>query len=879
MTIYYQLFTSLYPTEGFIESINTEELHYFDLVNMICKREINNLGQDLTIELYTCEGFPMATYPGAYIRKLSDWCLEYYPDTPLLYAIPRPKIYTDKQCKHSKASLAKGEDELQFSNIYPKLKANFQTGTYFELCNTIQTIIGIPTHLLHLKYNDQPIDVPVSENLTLNKLNIPITSQRAIEICSQKEFWMPLLELNFSFTEYQPTWYKQQSIYGKSQFYSCLYALSKWVYNESENEPNVKLKILGHLRSIIGCPPLIHSLYLLFSKEILTLPHLVSISEMLLLCFNGIKPKQYKGKCNTVESIGNSKITEHSHLFWTYILSNAERYHANTECFELVNLTCQLKFTRMENPMAIINPKGCFKVIDKKHYNEGSDENLKVIPEYKRLTTSTLKNNSYVWLCSKMYTCSVDLTPVWTNLKTEKEKYPPLCFLYPLQVKSSDCPNPAMIPIDKNVIAVYIGHSKDGSNYDYFDVIKGEKGNFDVEDLDKSLKQDLPKCWPFINPTTSLCSGMERLTRIPDEIILVVLDTSYSMESIYFSGKTKFESVIEAFLAFSNRTFAYDLKNAIGLILFANNYLLQYPISENLKYFTSEFTSLPKNSNTAVYDAIIFAIQKFDSFNKTYPEYSKVPKRILCLTDGEDNASTNTPEHVANCLLINKILMDTVLLTDVLQITHYIAKASGGYSFQPKSTQELLSIFENEPMLTLSMRKCKQPILEPYPESKSRKGIIRKCTKLLNRRSARSSVPKVKFCIDWLTNGISPQVDCVPEHVLPLNIHEYAMNMHEFLSNLIKQEHRGEARNTQTHTRWLLQELAHYACDPHEAFEIFPNENTMDFWQLIIDKYPSKPPNIRFITPIYHCNINQEERFATQYLIEIILHVSESGIY
>ena len=82
------------------------------------------------------------------------------------------------------------------------------------------------------------------------------------------------------------------------------------------------------------------------------------------------------------------------------------------------------------------------------------------------------------------------------------------------------------------------------------------------------------------------------------------------------------------------------------------------------------------------------------------------------------------------------------------------------------------------------------------------------------------------------------------------------------------------------HTKRLLQELAFYATNPHESFQIFPCEESIDFWQLILvgpegtcyeggifhlfieftDKYPSKPPNVRFLTPIYHCNINQAGR-------------------
>ena len=109
----------------------------------------------------------------------------------------------------------------------------------------------------------------------------------------------------------------------------------------------------------------------------------------------------------------------------------------------------------------------------------------------------------------------------------------------------------------------------------------------------------------------------------------------------------------------------------------------------------------------------------------------------------------------------------------------------------------------------------------------------------------------------WLTDDIPSEFDGIPEHAVPEKLNKPVCSL--------------------ARTKRLLQELAHYATDPHESFEIYPCEENIDLWQLILvgpentcyedgifhlfieftDKYPSKPPNIRFITPIYHCNINQ----------------------
>ena len=836
----------------------------------------------MTVELYTCEGYPLVTYPGAYIRMLSDWCLEAYPDTPLLYAIPRPKIYTDKQTKHTTKCLTKGKDTIYFSNINCPIKANCAEGTYYELLNKIQSITGIPAHLIQLKINTKLILEPASERITLNDLHPPIKDTKVLEITTTNEFWSPLWCNNFSFLQYRPTWHDQQSTYGITHFFSCLYSLSDWMYENKDNNNNdLLLRTLGYIRSITACPPLIHSLYLVFAKQNITLPHLVSISEILLMLFINARPKQYKEKGFTGVIIKESEVAEYTNLFWTHFLSRAEGNHRATENFVTNGLTCKFSNRKLKDPMAEILTTRNIEIIDSEYY-KGPAKNVKKLPYYKRLTTSFLSDEAVVWQCTPMNPCGVDLTSEWESLKIENTNYPPLCIQPPLQVKSSECLPPAMIPVDNDKIAVYVGNTKGMRNdYSYFDVLSGETITFDAEELDKTLKQNPPKCLDILIPIIPMVNKMGRLTRDPVEVTLVILDTSGSMKSNYFDGKTKYDSVIEAFGAFSDRTYAYEFKHAVGLILFSETAKLQYPISENLKDFSSQFTSFPVGHMTSIYDAIAFAIEKFNEFDVIYPHYSQIPKRLLCLTDGGDNSSDISPEQATNKLLKSKIIMDTVILDKELTYTHYIAKASGGYSFQPNSSQELLSIFENEPMLTLTMRKQAMPLLTCCEDSdpKLSQSKEQKQAQPILRGAFSSHLfsSSIKLCRGWLTNDISSKFDVIPEHAVPDKLNMPVITMHRCLAFAMRQKHLGNVVYNLAHTKRLLQELAHYATDPHKSFEILPCEESIDLWQLILvgpentcyeggifhlfieftDKYPSKPPNIRFITPIYHCNINQ----------------------
>lgn len=66
----------------------------------------------------------------------------------------------------------------------------------------------------------------------------------------------------------------------------------------------------------------------------------------------------------------------------------------------------------------------------------------------------------------------------------------------------------------------------------------------------------------------------------------------------------------------------------------------------------------------------------------------------------------------------------------------------------------------------------------------------------------------------------------------------------------------------------------------HQAFEVFPSDEDMFFWKVLLTgpeltpysggcwmlsiffpaRYPSVAPEIRFVTPIRHCNINAHGR-------------------
>ena len=853
LEIKYQLFTSLVPEKKRVGPFNTDQILYCDLVNIICNQERNELGEDMTVELYTCEGYPLATRPISYISKLSDWCLEEYPDTPLLYAVPRLKYYTDKCTQYMTAApLCDGTDAIFLRNTECGFKTHFRTnctqGTYFQLIKRIQDMTRIPGHLIQLYKADNFIHS--STDVTLDKLDI--VNQSALEMKPIIDFWILGKDRNFMLQECKPTWHQEQSTYGSTFFFSCLYSLADWMAEPLQQTSGVLLRTLGHIRSIIGCPPLIHALNLLFSKETLTLPHRVAIQECLVLLFKVIKPKTFH--LPNFEIINAEKVTEYSNYFWVYLIDNSTPGHTQSEQYSTFKLTCSESHHRMDDPVIVKDVNGVEHIAEQNTVD--AEIIVKYLYNYKRMLKCFIGDEAVVWNGIYVPTCGIDLTGEWKGLIKRCKNYPALCVQAPLNVKSTECHKPCMIPTENGNIGVYIDSSKDTNKpHIYYEVTTGQSILFDAHELDRAVKKNkslietLAKDWQTLQPHFE---GLEVITRDPEEIIMVILDTSVSMNSAYLNDKTKYESVFEAFLAFCDRTTAYDLKHLIGLILFAKNCKLQYPLSENFREFNYQFENpLQGKSIKSIYDAIKFAIENLNKFTTLFPKYKAVPRRILCLTDGGDNNSNITPTKVTQLLIENKIIMDCVLLCNSVVETHAIAKASGGYSFIPKDSLEMLSIFEQETMLSMKIRK--------------------QCTA--------SFIPGGK--IDLTSKALLPFGE-EPTHLLPDRIHIKVQTALKCLARALIQKQLSTHTNNADLTKRILQELSFYQAHPHPAIEVFPGEEHFDFWRIIMEgpedtpyeggifelfieftnEYPSKPPNIRFITPIYHCSINSSGRIG-----------------
>jgi len=252
----------------------------------------------------------------------------------------------------------------------------------------------------------------------------------------------------------------------------------------------------------------------------------------------------------------------------------------------------------------------------------------------------------------------------------------------------------------------------------------------------------------------------------------------------------------------------------------------------------------------------------------------------LCLTDGEDTLKTIDPELCVRMLRANGVVLDAIMIGEGKDnhILRAMSKSTGGYAFAPQTLTEALNINELETMLSISerpsidMRVQFNEVIDLVEYSNLEKYPLNICN--------RESVPDRKMPSDLnkpvttlenaVEKGEKEVVMDVDEDLVPTtqNQTSSAMPSHE-ADVAIREKQR---------IRRILKELRSLLQEPHPNFDIYPNTSNIGFWQIVMEvdpegshysggtwllyaefplEYPLRAPEIRFITPVRHSNVNQ----------------------
>ncbi|KAI4936692.1 hypothetical protein J4E86_011309 [Alternaria arbusti] len=322
---------------------------------------------------------------------------------------------------------------------------------------------------------------------------------------------------------------------------------------------------------------------------------------------------------------------------------------------------------------------------------------------------------------------------------------------------------------------------------------------------------------------------------------------------------TRLDVVKQMFDAYINRLLAYNFQTHLGLITFSTRPSLSQEITHAVEEFRHKLNNLKASGDTAIWDSIALAQDQLQEYAKQYPT---AKLRIICISDGEENRSKNKGYILPASLLRNGIVLDSFCLGKGIDNADLkgISFLTGGYVFQPKSLEEAMAICEMEPVLSLFER-----------PDKSLNGSVHLRNYLTNPGYYSFRMAEYMGKVEHVSRDEFPdrkQHPQLAESFVELGLFNRSSSISRTDSNVRLSRIHNEIRNS--------------GAKPHPHYDIFICESNMGLWKIVMqgppdstysggtfllylemgDKYPMSPPEARFITSIYHPNINRHGRIC-----------------
>ncbi|KAK0243779.1 hypothetical protein EDD85DRAFT_173202 [Armillaria nabsnona] len=299
-----------------------------------------------------------------------------------------------------------------------------------------------------------------------------------------------------------------------------------------------------------------------------------------------------------------------------------------------------------------------------------------------------------------------------------------------------------------------------------------------------------------------------------------------------------------------NRAGSFDtsVSLVLGLITFSDTVCIKQELTPIFENFRRQLEDVDAKGDTCLYDALNAARSTLVNYRKDLPN---LRKRIIVVSDGDDNKSVSSARDVAIALQKDQVTVDSVQVGTYSNVTlHKISVATNGYRFAPQtSLSDALSIFDLETMLSSIERPPK-----PAP-------------------------PQIRGIWDWniLGNTSLYPIDVVTIDRFPKRADHSKLN--ENVQPASKSVHAGSSQNDRQ--KRIMRELKEIVRDPHTNIDVYVNESDISFFKLVLEVpkdtdncvyaggtflltcdlpefYPRDPPNIRFVTFILHPNISKQ---------------------
>ncbi|XP_053294032.1 uncharacterized protein LOC128454616 isoform X2 [Pleuronectes platessa] len=816
--------TDMDPTQNTVE----------DLMLRICHLE--NVGSNTGVCLYTIDGMPLTDDP-----FFNTWSLKerYIQSGDMIYVIftPKENLKYAPQTLRGEFVETPGEEVIRCHIMLRgdfDLMVNFKNDTITSLRLKLANASGIPAHVLQYKGQRDGCD-------KLESCGISEGSTVAFSLYTDDE-----MSFNESFFINDVVPSVQQTKKGISVFLSSLYIVKRY-------HPKIQYKWIGYIRRLTGCNPLAQSLHQLLSRnERMTRNQKISIVEGLYVLFRELLPQLGSDRGKKV--IKDVHVFENSLYCWAHLISRSQQQISDFENFAEVSLTSQDN-SRFCEPVRVPGVPVAFeravilqKIKDGVKIPNCTEEILRETSlqratdiEKILLSLPPFIKTYHLWISNEKITgqnFQVHEQLTFGEMVEGLKSFPHLNVTPPLHLKKLGENKVCLVLLSEDNLGVYLQKFK-GST-DMIMVHNCLDGKSIVEDVNELAAKtgDHREDGSFVT------------TRTPNEAILVLIDTSSSMDEECYGnvGIKKINAVKELFDNFASRSMAYDFHHIIGLVSFDSMVKTLHTFTENLEKFKEFIRVLQPNGCTLLYDALRWGLSELEKVKTKFP---KCRLRIICLTDGNDSGSSMEPVAITAKLLKSDIVVDSILLGNVENnMLHGISNATGGCCFKPQTIKEGLKLFEIETVLSLDQRKPKKK-LDP------------------------SSVSEPTLMSIFATTGY----DEYPDTSLPTQLSNKVTGTESALKKKLRE---AKDKRFMEKDRRVLEELKSLHCDPHPFFSVFTSESDFAFWRILMQgppdtpyekgvfelycqfgpQYPVKPPLVRFVTRVYHCNINSVGRIC-----------------
>ncbi|KAK3681292.1 ubiquitin-conjugating enzyme/RWD-like protein, partial [Podospora appendiculata] len=306
----------------------------------------------------------------------------------------------------------------------------------------------------------------------------------------------------------------------------------------------------------------------------------------------------------------------------------------------------------------------------------------------------------------------------------------------------------------------------------------------------------------------------------------------------------------------------------LGLVTFHVAAKVSHPLTYMVEHVKDTDQKLESHGDTVLWDALALARDKIQEYSTWHPG---VKKRIICISGGTDTKSKhNRARYIAKLLADSDIVVDSFCLgEEKSEFLGAISHLTDGYTFRPTSLDQAMAIFDMEPVLSQT-----EGNLDAIADSRQ----AQKRLKSGNFDSSRFDAALSQARPEDVTQDVFSNRK---EH--PHLLDRFA-DPKSIAAQTSKHLHQGNITNRFTpayiRNRRILDEINEIANKPHPHMDVYISEQHASFWKVIFrgppesaysdgtfvmyldmdDTYPAFAPTARFITPIYHRNVNHHGR-------------------